>query len=135
MFVLYCVFFFNEQPTTGTYQYYHTLARHDALPICPAVRRGAGRARRLRRCALAALPRRVGVPPQLAGQRAVAGRDRARGAGELPVVRAVAALRGAAARGTRWPEIGRASCRERVCPYVYISVVAVTLKKKTTKSK
>src|SRR3546814_7253397 len=93
MFVLYCVFFFNEQPTTGTYQYYHTLARHDALPICPAVRRGAGRARRLRRCALAALPRRVGVPPQLAGQRAVAGRDRARGAGELPVVRAVAALR------------------------------------------
>src|SRR3546814_3505606 len=27
-------------------------------------------------------------------------------------------------------EIGRASCRERVCPYVYISWVAVTLKKK-----
>src|SRR3546814_13751327 len=25
--------------------------------------------------------------------------------------------------------IGRASCRERVCPYVYISVVAVSLKK------
>src|SRR3546814_12140413 len=25
---------------------------------------------------------------------------------------------------------GRASCRERVCQYVYISVVAVTLKKK-----
>src|SRR3546814_20857447 len=24
-----------------------------------------------------------------------------------------------------WPEIGRASCRERVCQYVYISVVAV----------
>src|SRR3546814_20892436 len=27
-------------------------------------------------------------------------------------------------------KIGRASCRERVCPYVYISGVAVSLKKK-----
>src|SRR3546814_14980555 len=27
-------------------------------------------------------------------------------------------------------EIGRASCRERVCQYVYISLVAVSLKKK-----
>src|SRR3546814_18116669 len=30
-------------------------------------------------------------------------------------------------------EIGRASCRERVCQYVYISVVAVAVKKKHTK--
>src|SRR3546814_18375554 len=30
-------------------------------------------------------------------------------------------------------EIGRASCRERVCKYVSISVVAVSLKKKNTK--
>src|SRR3546814_21149091 len=30
-------------------------------------------------------------------------------------------------------EIGRASCRERGCQYVYITVVAVSLKKKTTK--
>src|SRR3546814_13936755 len=29
-----------------------------------------------------------------------------------------------------WPEIGRASCRESVCQYVEIPVVAVTLKKK-----
>src|SRR3546814_99041 len=29
-------------------------------------------------------------------------------------------------------EIGRASCRERVCQYVWISVVAGSLKKKTT---
>src|SRR3546814_20598073 len=29
-------------------------------------------------------------------------------------------------------EIGRASCRERVCPYVSISVVAVSLKKTQT---
>src|SRR3546814_14082566 len=28
-------------------------------------------------------------------------------------------------------KIGRASCRERVCQYVYISVVAVAFKKKT----
>src|SRR3546814_18634644 len=27
-------------------------------------------------------------------------------------------------------QIGRASCRERVCPYVLVSVVAVSLKKK-----
>src|SRR3546814_12969529 len=30
------------------------------------------------------------------------------------------------------PKIGRATCRERVCQYVYISVVAVSLKKKKT---
>src|SRR3546814_19250664 len=30
-------------------------------------------------------------------------------------------------------KIGRASCRERVCQYVEISVVAVSLKKKTIK--
>src|SRR3546814_15105393 len=29
-------------------------------------------------------------------------------------------------------QIGRASCRERVCQYVYISVVAVSLQKKKT---
>src|SRR3546814_16232826 len=32
-------------------------------------------------------------------------------------------------------KIGRASCRERVCKYVYISVVAVSLQKKTTNIK
>src|SRR3546814_10945480 len=32
--------------------------------------------------------------------------------------------------GAALVEIGRASCRERVCQYVYISVVAVSLKKK-----
>src|SRR3546814_12887245 len=39
----------------------------------------------------------------------------------------------AAAPRRRSAEIGRASCRERVCQYVSISVVAVSLKKKTTK--
>src|SRR3546814_11518137 len=33
------------------------------------------------------------------------------------------------------PEIGRASCRERVCQYVEIPVVAVSLKKKQRKKK
>src|SRR3546814_16958354 len=32
-------------------------------------------------------------------------------------------------------QIGRASCRERVCQYVEISVVAVSLKKKRTNNK
>src|SRR3546814_11803161 len=32
-------------------------------------------------------------------------------------------------------QIGRASCRESVCPYVLISVVAVSLKKQTSKHK
>src|SRR3546814_20882472 len=36
------------------------------------------------------------------------------------------------AEGVGQHEIGRASCRERVCQYVWISVVAVSLKKKTT---
>src|SRR3546814_16880432 len=31
-------------------------------------------------------------------------------------------------------QIGRASCRERVCQYVYISVVAVSFKKKRTRN-
>src|SRR3546814_11364426 len=34
--------------------------------------------------------------------------------------------------GLPWCKIGRASCRERVCQYVYLSVVAVSLKKKFT---
>src|SRR3546814_12084377 len=34
--------------------------------------------------------------------------------------------------GRRVRKIGRASCRERVCPYVWISVVDVSLQKKNT---
>src|SRR3546814_11327581 len=34
-----------------------------------------------------------------------------------------------------WREIGRASCRERVCQYVYISVGDAAVKKKTNKRK
>src|SRR3546814_15906581 len=55
--------------------------------------------------------------------------------------------RGGGCRGKAWPrgvevendmgrlvEIGRASCRERVCQYVLISVVAVYLTQKTTQT-
>src|SRR3546814_6689693 len=38
-------------------------------------------------------------------------------------------------RRARPPQIGRASCRERVCQYVSISVVAVSLKKKKKRQK
>src|SRR3546814_14224797 len=41
-----------------------------------------------------------------------------------------AGLRLLVSRLTRGREIGRASCRERVCQYVWISVVAVSVKKK-----
>src|SRR3546814_17563611 len=37
-------------------------------------------------------------------------------------------------QSTAIPKIGRASCRERVCQYVSISVVAVSLKKKQLKN-
>src|SRR3546814_13668592 len=48
--------------------------------------------------------------------------------GRMDVV-VVPAERGAERVGGVRHQIGRASCRERVCPYVYISVVAVSLKK------
>src|SRR3546814_12314797 len=38
-------------------------------------------------------------------------------------------------RQCRQQQIGRASCRERVCPYVYISVVAVSLTTTNDQSK
>src|SRR3546814_20295249 len=40
-----------------------------------------------------------------------------------------------APRGPIWDEIGRASCRERVCQDGSISVVAVSFKKNTKKKK
>src|SRR3546814_19598403 len=65
--------------------------------------------------------------------------DHAGKAGLKPLAVAVLDSRGAmkgfaAQEGTslkRGEEIGRASCRERVWQYVYISVVAVSFKKKT----
>src|SRR3546814_13860851 len=50
----------------------------------------------------------------------------------LAMLREVELAQASAARATHLAdEIGRASCRERVCQYVYISVVAVATKKKT----
>src|SRR3546814_16833082 len=34
---MYCSFFFNDTATTEIYTYCHTLALHDALPICSAM--------------------------------------------------------------------------------------------------
>src|SRR3546814_13649811 len=51
---------------------------------------------------------------------------------KLGMARGIALLTPALA-GLGVAEIGRASCRERGCQYVYISVVAVYLKKKTQK--
>src|SRR3546814_11599813 len=51
-----------------------------------------------------------------------------KGYGLALVVGILAGALGGAAVGS--DGIGRATCRERVCPYGWISVVAVTLKKK-----
>src|SRR3546814_20874670 len=40
---------------------------------------------------------------------------------------------GVGSQAATCPEIGRASCRERVCQYVYVSVVAVSIKTKKHK--
>src|SRR3546814_15369435 len=50
--------------------------------------------------------------------------------GSATVFEVIASQNGAVAQGDGNREIGRASCRERVCQYVSISVVAVSLKKK-----
>src|SRR3546814_18854772 len=52
----------------------------------------------------------------------------------LPLISSPATTK-AKARPTDDRKIGRASCRESVCQYVSISVVAVTLKKKQDKHK
>src|SRR3546814_18726320 len=54
------------------------------------------------------------------------------------IVRLVTDIRASSARPMSFGvrpgiQLGRASCRERVCPYGYISVVAVSLKKKKVK--
>src|SRR3546814_19672056 len=55
-------------------------------------------------------------------------------AGRSPLHEVPPALRKRSRPPSRLPaQIGRASCRESVCQYVYISVVAVSLKKKTKK--
>src|SRR3546814_17772339 len=65
----------------------------------------------------------------------IAGVDAAAGQAELAaVVRQVRAAPGEQ-HGESAGQLGSASCRERVCPYVSIAVVAVSLKKKKHKTK
>src|SRR3546814_14064320 len=61
-----------------------------------------------------------------------AGQGRARDTRRLDRARDRRRGRAPARRLNRRRKIGRASCRERVCQYVSISVVAVSLKKKIT---
>src|SRR3546814_11644603 len=68
--------------------------------------------------------RRLHALRHVAGIGRAAGELRAGGEADLVVDDEVDAAAGI--------EIGRASCRERVCQYVWISVVAGTLKKKKT---
>src|SRR3546814_15680323 len=106
----YVVFFFHDSATTEIYTYGHTLSLHDALPISLRAVGGASR-------------------PGYRGRRRPGGclhRDR-------PAARRTRALEPAPRRGrgrrttrgrpppraaTPWLQIGRASCRERVCQYV-----------------
>src|SRR3546814_17321211 len=83
------------------------------------------------------LPDRPGAPGATGGVRqgiVVEGRgERTVGApvGEFEAVEPLHRIRSVEARYDEAErELGRASCRARVCPYVKISVVAVTLKKK-----
>src|SRR3546814_20845759 len=76
------------------------------------------------------LPDRESTPPYPPGRAVL---RRAASEGWRPRSAARPASAHAAIRPRRRPEIGRASCRERVCQYVSISVVDVSLKKKTIK--
>src|SRR3546814_13507415 len=117
MFSSCCRFFFNDTATTEIYTYCHTPSLHDALPISD---------QRLRRDCVDAKGRRVAV--------AIGGYERQAEGREV-----VGFGQGAVDPGGKWawsaslpaidggrtdrlfhpgPEIGRASCRERVCQYV-----------------
>src|SRR3546814_12876431 len=112
-------FFLNETATTVIYTSGHTLPLHDARPCSPAVDAvpawsGVARGRRLR-AARPARPSGLSGPCGCAGARA--------GSAAAPTARSAPGC-------GRRQKIGRASCRERVCPYGLITVVAVSIKKK-----
>src|SRR3546814_20221849 len=102
-------FFFNEPATTATYTYLHTLSLHDALPISVLAVALAG---------LQSLPAQAAdrLPGDATGPRLVPQSRtpetqviRLR-PGQTPLVTLTADI--------FYREIGRASCRERVCQYV-----------------
>src|SRR3546814_17681730 len=126
---MYCtlvVVFVKYPTTTKTYTYWHTLSLHDALPISAPFGANA--------VARHTLARQIGghrIGPALRQAHVVfvtAGRV---GMADDMNDRLVIALENAGNLRVRIQrKIGRASCRERVCQYVSISVVAVSLKKK-----
>src|SRR3546814_17388041 len=122
MFCLAAIFFFNDSATTEFYTYLHTLSLHDALSISAfgASHRSAWRGRR----AAGGLAARPAAGHLL--QRG-SGDDHRPGGKERDFDRGVRARTGGGGQGTDGgdspgrsvaSEIGRASCRERVCQYV-----------------
>src|SRR3546814_16782364 len=79
-------------------------------------------------------PERAAIAMEIAGRTGIAwpADDTAASAPAVTFLNGrVMSLAGGSNEIQRNIEIGRASCRERVCQYVSISVVAVSLKKKT----
>src|SRR3546814_17958291 len=121
MFVLIC--FFKDTATTENYTYGHTLSLHDALPISripTACRRLVLTAIAIKR-ALLSVSDKTGIVDL---GKALAGK----GVELVSTGGTAKELRDAGLT-----EIGRASCRERVCQYVSISVGVVSLKNNTTR--
>src|SRR3546814_19374434 len=133
------LFFFKDPATTEIYTYGHTLSRHDALPISAV--------------SPSASPIWSILTPAASERSGTAARSVSATGGEpfhatsaSPVTSSFLVAGGTASTGLplsvtteemihlmSGPEpegkIGRASCRERVGQYVYISVGAETLKK------
>src|SRR3546814_10990030 len=125
-YLLYVCLLINDQATTEIYTYLPTPSLPDVLPFglrpndsgngalaSASQRRRAKRRQCIRRRDCAPTDRRFHLP-------------RRHGAGERRPAKAHN-------RQVRARQIGRAPCRERGCPYVEISVVAVSVKQKNTK--
>src|SRR3546814_16171084 len=116
-------FFFNDSATNEIYTYLHTLSLHDALPFLVSA------------CSFGSdegliwfVMRRSLLPFRLDS------RCRSKRSSLLRSGMRVLVHRSRDRRRPDLLQIGRASCRERVCQYVWISVVAVSLKKKNNRS-
>src|SRR3546814_15588993 len=120
------MFFLKDQATTEIYTYSHPLSLHDALPIYVPL---------LTLAENIALPRATGLLLDAEADRVAADAAIARLAIKAPGADALPGeLSGGNAQKvviakwlaptTRVLQIGRASCRDRVCQSVWISVVA-----------
>src|SRR3546814_18615882 len=97
-------FFFHTTATTEIYTYLHTLSLHDALPICPAsVLFGQG--------SIGGIVNLVSKTPDFTTRGEInlvyGSYDRKEVLGDVNL-----------ALADNLAEIGRATCRERVCQYV-----------------